>query len=240
MVPVSYWVIQGLGVEGGSAIRVAFGTSLLVILPTAASGAWAHTRRRSIRWKAALALGASGLGGGVLGASLATHVSARMLEIGFGTLVLGVAIWLGLGALPRLAREGKPLRSNPWLLAACGLPVGVITGLTGLGGGVLIVPVLMLAFNFPAHMAVGTSIASIVFTSVGGVIGYVVNGIGVPGLPPYSLGYVNLPIWASLAATSIPLAQLGSRLTHVLPGKQLRYIFIAFMVYAGLRMLGLL
>jgi uncharacterized membrane protein YfcA len=60
----------------------------------------------------------------------------------------------------------------------------------------------------------------------------------VPDLLPYSIGYVNLPIWLCLAATSIPMAQLGARTAHFFPAKKLRYIFIAFMVYVGLRMLG--
>ena len=88
------------------------------------------------------------------------------------------------------------------------------------------------------HIAVGTSVASIIFASLGGTVGYIINGIEVPGLLPYSIGYVNLPIWLCLAATSIPLAQLGARAAHALPAKQLRYIFIAFMVYSGLRMIG--
>jgi hypothetical protein len=116
----------------------------------------------------------------------------------------------------------------------------MVSGLTGLGGGVLIVPTLVLVLNFPVHIAVGTSVASIILTSLGGIVGYVVSGLGASGLPPYSIGYVNLPIWLCLAATSIPLAQLGARAAHALPAKPLRFIFIAFMVYAGLRMFGVL
>jgi uncharacterized membrane protein YfcA len=88
------------------------------------------------------------------------------------------------------------------------------------------------------HVAVGTSVASIILASLGGIAGYIVNGLGVSGLPPYSIGYVNLPIWLCLAATSIPLAQLGARAAHALPAKPLKYIFIVFMVYAGLKMIG--
>jgi len=102
----------------------------------------------------------------------------------------------------------------------------------------LIVPMLVLALNFPMHIAVGTSVASIIFASLGGTVGYIVNGLGVPDLLPYSMGYINLPIWLCLAATSIPLAQLGARAAHALPAKQLRYVFIAFMVYVGLKMIG--
>jgi len=238
MIPASYWLILAMGAPQDIAIKIAFGTSLLVILPTAISASWGHNKKKAVRWKTALRLGSCALVGALVGATLATHLPGEILETGFGGLVLAIALWMGLGLLPKLRREDKEPRENLALVAACGFPIGVVTGLTGLGGGVLIVPVLVLALNFPMHIAVGTSAASIILASLGGIIGYIVNGLGVSGLLPYSLGYINLPIWLCLAATSIPLAQLGARAAHSLPAKPLRYIFIAFMVYAGLEMLG--
>lgn len=240
MVPVSYWLIlaMDMGVSPDIAIRIAFGTSLLVILPTVISGTRGHNKKKAIRWKTALILGSCALVGALVGATLAAHLPGEILEIGFGGLVLAVALWMGLGIMPKLRREDEEPRENFRLVAACGFPIGMVTGLTGLGGGVLIVPVLVLALNFPMHIAVGTSVASIILASLGGIVGYIVNGLGVSGLLPYSIGYVNLPIWLCLAATSIPMAQLGARAAHALPTKPLRYIFIAFMVYAGLTMIG--
>ena len=238
MVPVSYWIIQAMGVSPDIAIRIAFGTSLLVILPTAISGTWRHNKKKAIRWKTAFILGSCALVGALVGATLAANISGEILEVGFGGLVLAVALWMGLGLVPKLRRGDEELRERFGLVAACGFPIGMVTGLTGLGGGVLIVPMLVLALNFPVHIAVGTSVASIILASLGGIVGYIVNGLGVPGLLPCSIGYINLPIWLCLAATSIPLAQLGARTAHALPAQQLRYIFIAFMVYAGLRMIG--
>ena len=238
MVPVTYWVVSGMGISQDIAIRIAFGTGLLVMLPTAISGTWEHSKKKAIRWKAALILGPCGLLGALAGSSLAAHLSSGILTTGFGGLVLANALWMGLGVLPKLVRETEEPRDNLALIATCGFPIGMVTGLTGLGGGVLIVPTLVLALNYPMHIAVGTSVASIIFTSLGGVIGYIVNGLGVSGLPPHSIGYVNLPIWLCLAATSIPMARIGGRAAHALPAKQLRYIFIAFMVYVGLRMIG--
>jgi uncharacterized membrane protein YfcA len=238
MVPVSYWLILVMGVPQDIAIKIAFGTSLLVILPTAISGSWGHNKKKAVRWKIALTLGSCALVGALVGATLAAHLPGEILETGFGGLVLAVAIWMGLGIMPKLRREDKEPRENFGLVAACGFPIGMVTGLTGLGGGVLIVPVLVLALNSPMHIAVGTSVASIILASLGGIVGYIVNGLGVPDLLPYSLGYVNLPIWLCLAVTSIPMAQLGVRAAHALPAKPLRYIFIAFMVYAGLKMIG--
>jgi len=238
IVPVSYWIILAMGISPDIAIRIAFGTSLLVILPTAISGTWRHNKRKAIRWKTALILGPCALVGALVGATLAAHIPGKILEIGFGGLVLAVALWMGLGLMPKLRRGDEEPWENFGLVAACGFPIGVVTGLTGLGGGTLIVPMLVLALNFPIHIAIGTSVASIIFASLGGTVGYIVNGLEVPGLLPYSIGYVNLPIWLCLAATSIPLAQLGARAAHALPAKQLRYIFIAFMVYVGLKMIG--
>jgi uncharacterized membrane protein YfcA len=238
MVPISYWLILAMNIHPDIAIRIAFGTSLLVILPTAISGSWRHNKKEAVRWKTALILGSSALVGGLVGASLAAHLPEKILTVGFGGLILAIAVWMGLGIMPKLGRENAEPRENLGLVAACGFPIGIVSGLTGIGGGVLIVAVLVLALNFPMHAAVGTSVASIILASLGGIVGYIVNGLGVSGLLPYSLGYVNLPIWLCLAATSIPVAQLGARAAHALPAKPLTYIFIAFMVYAGLEMIG--
>jgi hypothetical protein len=236
-VPVTYWVIVDMGVSPDMAIKIAFGTNLLVILPTAISGALGHNRRGAVRWKVALGLGLCGLAGALVGATLATHLPGEALRVGFGALVLAVALWMGLDTTLNLTKERGEQKESLFPLALCGFPIGMITGLTGIGGGILAVPLLALAFGFPMHLAVGTSTAMIIFTSLGGVIGYIVNGVGISALP-YSVGYVNLPIWLCLAAASVPMAQLGAKASHALPAKRLRYVFIAIMVYVGLKMLG--
>ncbi|MGQ9546366.1 MAG: sulfite exporter TauE/SafE family protein [Dehalococcoidia bacterium] len=238
MVPISYWLVLAMGVCQDVAIRIAFGTSLLVILPTAISGSWKHNKNKAVRWKTALVLGSSGLVGSLVGATLAARLPGTILETGFGVLVLAIAVWMALGVGPKPGREAEGLRENFGLTAACAFPIGMVVGLTGLGGGTLIVPMLVIALNFPMHVAVGTSLASIILVSLGGIVGYMVNGLQVASLPPYSLGYVNLVMWLCLAATSIPSAQLGARAAHALPARALKYIFITFMFYVGLEMVG--
>ncbi len=238
MVPITYWLVQSMGVCRDAAIMTAFGTSLLVILPTAISGAWRHNKKRAVRWKTALVLGSAALAGAIVGATLAAHLPVQVLEKGFGGLVLAIAIWMALGIMPKSRQGHEEPREDYGIVAACGFPIGMVTGLTGLGGGVLIVPVLVLALNFPMHVAIGTSVASIILTSLGGIAGYILNGLGAPNLLPYSVGYINLPIGLCLAATSIPMAQFGARTAHALPARILRYTFVAFIVYAGLEMLG--
>jgi uncharacterized membrane protein YfcA len=238
MVPVIYWLILTMDVAPAIALRTALGTSLLVILPTVISGSWRHNKKKAVHWKIALILGACALAGGLLGSTMAAGLPEKILKLIFGALVLAIALWMGLGMMPKLRREEAEPRENLGLVAACGFPIGIVSGLTGLGGGVLIVAVLVLGLNFPVHTAVGTSAAAIILSSLGGIVGYIVNGLGVPELLPYSIGYVNFPIFLCLVATSIPMAQLGARAAHALPAKPLKYIFIAFLIYAGLEMIG--
>lgn len=245
MVPISYWVIGAMGIQQAIAIRIASGTSLFVILFMALSGARRHSQKEMVQWKAALILGLCGLAGALTGATLAARIPGNALATGLGGLLLIAALWMGLGqrVMPKSAGEhGAGIafsqRNVPWLWAASGFPIGVLVGISGLGGGVLIIPVLVLIFHFPIHIAIGTSLASIIFTSLGGIIGYIANGIGMSPLP-YSIGYINLPIWLCLTATSMPMAQLGAKAAHALPAKQLRYLFITLMVFMGLKMIGI-
>ena len=97
---------------------------------------------------------------------------------------------------------------------------------------------MVLLLDFRMHKAVAASLAMVMITSIGGIVGYIVNGLGTPGLPTHSLGYVYLESWALLAATSIGMAQLGARTAHRLPDRPLRYAFVGVLFYMGLRMLG--
>ena len=235
MTPVQYMIFTGMGIPTDIAIKLAFGTSLLVILPTAASGAWRHSRKGAVWWKAAIVMGGCGLVCAFGGATLATHLPGAGLKIAFGAIILLSGIRMLTARPPQIEQEP---RDNPWLWTAWAIPIGFITGIIGIGGGVLMVPVMVLALRFKMHNAVATSLAVMLFTSTGGVIGYMVNGLGAPHLPAYSIGYVNLTSWFLLAVTSVGMAQVGAITAHKLPAKQLSYIFIAVMFYMGLKMLG--
>ena len=235
MTPVQYIVFTEMGIPAEIAIKLAFGTSLLVILPTAISGAWRHHRLGAVWWKAAIVIGGCSLACAFGGASLAAHLPGVGLRIAFGAFILAIAIRMLTAREPQV--EEKP-RDNPWLWAGWAVPVGIMSGILGIGGGTLMIPVMVLALRFRMHTAIATSLAAMIFTSTGGIIGYIVNGLGAPGLPPYSIGYINLPTWFLLAITSVGMAQLGTITAHKLPARQLGYFFAALMLYMGLKMLG--
>jgi uncharacterized protein len=86
--------------------------------------------------------------------------------------------------------------------------------------------------------AAANSLAVMIITSIGGIIGYIINGIGVSGRLPHSLGYVDGPSWALLAIPAAIMAQLGALAAHRLPRKWLTYVFIIVVLYNGLDMIG--
>jgi len=235
MVPVQLWVLTSMGIDPTIAIRIAFGTNLAVVLPTAISGAIGHSRKKSVLWKAGIVLGLSGLAGAFLGGFFAAHISGNILKIGFGLAILSGALRMLTAKPPKLDKE--PV-DNMVTFILWGFPLGIISGLIGIGGGVLMIPVMVLALRFNMHKAVGTSTALMIFASIGGILSYIINGLNVSPLPPYSLGYVNLLQWVLLAGTSVPMALVGVKAAHKLPAKQLKYLFIIVMIYMGLKMIG--
>ena len=235
MVPVQFWALTSIGVDPTIAIRIAFGTNLAVVLPTAISGAIGHNRKKAVLWKAGVVLGLSGLAGAFAGGFFAAQLPGNILKTGFGLAILAGAIRMLTARPPKTEREPT---DNILVYILWGFPLGIISGIIGIGGGVLMIPVMVLALRFKMHLAVGTSTALMIFTSIGGIFSYIFNGLGVSGLPAYSLGYVNFLQWILLAGTSVPMAQAGVKVAHRLPARQLKYVFIAIMIYMGLKMTG--
>ncbi len=177
-------------------------------------------------------MGLSGAFSSMLGAYVASLIGGNVLKIVFGSVVIVGSLRMLTAKLPEV--QEKPIdKILPYVF--WGIVIGFFCGFIGIGGGVLIVPVMVLALKFDIHKAIGTSTAVMIFTSIGGVISYIVNGLNASGLPPYSLGYVNILQWMCLAGTSIPMAQLGVKVAHKLPSKQLKYIFAVVKIYMGLR-----
>ena len=236
MTPVQYWAYEDMGIPSDIAIRMAFATGLFVILPAAAVSAWGHHRRLAVWWKPALVMGSCGLVGSFGGATVATYISAGPLEVVFGVAVLGIAVRM-LTAISSTSGDKPNERIGLW--AACALPTSFMAGLVGVGGGVFLVPIMVLAFRFPMHVAVATSAAAISMISIGGIVGYVVHGIGVAEIPSPSVGYVYIWAWLCLVGTSIFMTQVGVRISHRLPARTLACVFSIAAMYIGLRMLGL-
>ncbi len=116
--------------------------------------------------------------------------------------------------------ETRPARSARFFLVCIGvgLLAGLMSGLFGVGGGTVIVPLLVLLLGFDQRLGAGTSLAAIVPTASVGVITYAIDG-HVAWLPALIL-----------AAFAVVGAQIGTWLLPKLSQTALRWAFVAFLI----------
>lgn len=235
MTPVQYWIYTSAGMSPDLAIKISFATSLAVMLPTAASGVWRHQLQGNIKWKPAVLMGIFTAIGSFIGATIATHVSGSALKIAFGVVILLIAVRM---LTVKVSDVERPVKENFWLLFALAFPIGILTGFLGIGGGVFVVPLLALILGYRMRRAVATSLAMMLFTSFGGILGYIVNGLNNPVLPGFTVGYVNWLAWIALTLGSVGTAQVGAFVAHRVSGRILTYVLVILQIYVSLDMLG--
>jgi uncharacterized membrane protein YfcA len=238
MTPVQYWIYtSAFGMSPDLAIKIAFATSLAAILPTAASGVLRHQRLGGIYWRAAIFMGIFTSIGSFIGATLASHIPGSTLKIIFGFVTLGVAVRM---ITLKVSEVDRPVKDNLWLWLGLAFPIGIITGLLGIGGGIFVVPLLVLVLGFRFKHAAGTSLAMMLFTSVGGIIGYIFNGINAHNLPDFTIGYIYWPAWIALTVGSLGMVQWGAHVAHKASERVLNAILVTLLIYISLDMLGVI
>ena len=237
IVPLQYFLLQYIGVESNLAILISFGTSLAIIIPTAFSGAYRHTKSMDSIIKPGVQLGVFGIIGGLIGGFTATLLSSRVLEIIFGCLLVFITINNIINI--NKEREDAKISFNLLTSAIIGVLVGFSSGLLGVGGGIFLIAILTALLGFSMIEAIGTSSIFISLTAIGGFISYMISGWGVSTFP-YSIGYVSLINFALITLFSVPFASFGAKLAHNVPQKKLKIIFSILVFYIALKMLGIL
>lgn len=111
------------------------------------------------------------------------------------------------------------------LLIIIGLSAGFLSGLLGIGGGIIIVPALVLLLGMTQHEAQGTSLAVLVFPA--GILAL---------MNYYKNGYVDLKVSIILILTFIIGGYFGSLVSMEIQEKVLRKIFSIFFILVAIRM----
>ena len=235
LVPLFLWAFNVSGFAPEILVHLAFGTSLAIILPTAVSSTMGHRKRGNVEWHQVIHLCLGGFFGAICGAFLASLLSGDWLKGLFGVMQILVAIKMFVFR-PRLPPERSDAVGFGQLLVV-GFAGGVFSAFFGVGGGVIAVPLMVIALRFPIHLAVGNSSALIVISSLSGALSYVYYGWGAENLPLFSFGYVNLLVILLVAPFSIGMARLGVRVASRTSHDKLIKVFAILLVLIGLRMI---
>ncbi len=219
---------------------LAVGSSLCFTIGTSASGATRHFRMGNFEARSAVALSVAAVIAAVAGSELNVYAKNALGSAGqdnftlfmhglFIVILLLTAFVVLLGAdqvrPPRSILQR--LRLGPYVdLPAAGLKrvsltgiilvglfIGVLTGLMGIGGGVLFMPLLIVVVGLTPHQAVGTSLGVVVFGSISGTVAHGLKG--------------NVSLWVamSLLIGSVIGIQIGAWICQKLHGARLRRYF---------------
>jgi uncharacterized protein len=148
--------------------RLAHGTSLAAIVPIALAGVAGYAFEGEIDWTASLFLivGSAGLGARI-GTHLLHVLPQRALALAFAALLLVTAARMVFDDSDAAGRPDLTV-GTALALVAVGVVAGTAAGLLGVGGGIIMVPAMVLLIGIPAAVAKGSSLAVIIPTAVVG------------------------------------------------------------------------
>lgn len=232
IVPALYFAMTLVGWDPDITMKVAVATSLSTIVFTSLASSSAHYRRGAVdtalirRWAPWIVTGV------VLGSIIGGFVSGKVSLAVFATVALVVSFDM---ILRKGRADPEPRDFSPAVWAGFGIFTGGVSTLMGIGGGTVGVPLLNF-LGYDIRRAVGTSTVLGFLIGVPGTLGYIITGWGAPGLPPFSLGYVNLLAAVVVIPLTMVFSQLGAKLAHTIPRRALRLCFGAFLLITSLRM----
>jgi len=218
-----------LGIGGGSIIvpilffffsmpiKKAIATSLMVILFSSISGFLTHLKGKNTDFKLALYLIITGVIGAQIGAHL-TGILPDMIVKGFFMVFL-----IGLGIKLLIQKEnrnddGKKYFINPIKTILIGVVSGFISGLCGVGGAVLLVPLPNLILKIPIKVCIGTSLLVVFFNAISGVFAYA------------KMGLIDYKIALFFGIAAIITSPIGAKVSLLTPKEKLRKIFAIFLI----------
>jgi len=213
----------------------AIGTSLTTIIFTAIASAINYAKQKRIYYRTGIVLVITTAPGAYLGAWLTTVIKPRELGLIFGFFLIFVALRMIISLFRKKTQDKTStvksdtelLKSGKTIIIGAGLSFfgGLASGLLGIGGGTLIVPIMMVAMQMPIHFATATSMFTMIFTSISGVSQH------------YQANHIDFTFAVLFAAGTIFGAQVGAYASKKTSGQNLSLIFGVMLMIAGVNMI---
>lgn len=184
-------------------------------------------RREDVCWLPALVLGGAGLVSAPLGRGASVYMSELSLMMGFVGLALMAAVSLWSKPASVLPEQPPTYSMTGALLLPLGLSIGFLSGLFGIGGGMMLVPLLQRLARFSMAQVLATALLAIAVISAAGFAA---------GLQVHQT--LDLSLLAKLSATGVVGTLAGQRLVGLLPQNGLPRVIAALLVIVSLLSLG--
>ena len=196
--------------------RLAHGTSLAATVPVALASLATYSVSGNVDWAVAACLAVGAMCGTIVGTQLLQIIPKTPLTIIFIVVILLTAVRL-LVSTDAVGRDQLTVIGAMGLLAI-GFVTGTLSGLLGIGGGVIMVPALVVLFSMPPVIAKGTSVAVIVPSAIVGTIRNRAND------------NVDLRVGAAIGIAGVISAVIGSVIANSLSDSLSNTMFATLLV----------
>lgn len=213
----------------GYDVKIAIATSLMCIVVTSSSASSEYLRRGLVDMNTALLLEPLTALGAITGAYVTLSLPANALKVALGALFLYIStetIWKALHERKeRTEATGNVTTFRKVVSSTLSFMAGLTSGVFGIGGGVIKVPIMTYVMRLPIKTAVATSSFMVGLTAASGEIVYLTKGL-------------TDPLTATLLSIGIiPGAILGAKFLKKTKPKYVKIVFGAVLLYASLRLL---
>lgn len=214
-------LIPALNLLTPLSIQASMATALFTFIFTGIVGSFFFQRRGSIDWTVTVPLCVGGALFGFVGAWANSKLDAKMLALILAALIVLAGVYtLFTGTARQVARFHDRPRLQQVLLFAIGAATGFGSGLTGVGGPALSVPMMVL-FGFPALTAIGASQVIQILAAVSGSAGHLAHGI------------IDIKLAALLTVFEVVGVWLGVHLAHSVDARSLRRAVAVLCILVG-------
>jgi uncharacterized membrane protein YfcA len=214
-------LVPFLNLALGLDIQRAIAATLMSYIPSGALAAWLYARRGSVDWRRALALTAAATPAAFLGALATGWAPAGLLELMIGAIMLMGGIH---GLWPRAAAAAEARLPGTAMLALLGAVTGFLAAMTGAGGALILLPVLML-LEAPVLPAIG--LCQTIALPIAVVASFANLGHG----------QLDLDVALLLAAALAAGIAIGTPVAHALPQALLKRSLSVMIAVLGALML---
>jgi uncharacterized protein len=150
-------------------------TSLLTILIVSLSNSWGFSKKKLIDWPNALWLGGTAGITSMLTAIEASRASDRTMHLAFGAAILVILFFVYFDRPRKLKAAAEPRHRGPGTWSALGAVCGLMSGGTGLGGGIVAGPLIMRLNLTPNDQVVPMISVIMIFSAGLGLAGYAIS-----------------------------------------------------------------
>jgi len=243
-----------MGIPLNASIKMAVGTSLFVIFLTSTVGTYKHHLQGNILWRCSIVLGVLGIIGSLIGLKISMeYLSGNLHKRLFALLLIIISLY---GFYSTKRQNYGTVKNNLLVdnlntidnnidniisinykkLCIMGIIVGIISSIFGIGGGIIVIPLLVYLLRFPIKVAIGTSCGMMILTSLMGFVGYMTAPYSFHE-DLYNVGYVSLIFGLIVGLIATISSKYGAEISYKIKSQRLKYIFYTILMIVGVKLL---